>query len=815
MPAFLAPWREQLDRAAAQARLLRGVGAAADADDAEGGVLGGPAAPFAAFLAAYLAGSSPWGRPGLPLAFDAAGLRRAAAAQRRTARAVAGAAARLLRSEAARRRRRARAASRRLRRLRAERQAQLEAARLAELRARAAGQEASRRHGRELRALIAERQAAAAAAAAQAQAAERRAAEEAAAEEAERRDQAAAAAAAELSATERRVAAQIARLRWRRRRWELAPRRAALLARLAEGRPADWAGPGPVKAAGAADGGGDGGEGVSAETRRGVAEETRAGVGRGVASGAGGDADGGGRGGGGGRAVAAELDELDAELAELEAEAEVQPTDLPAPEVPPELAAATSSVPSQPLPDTDAEAGEGGSDFDDAEVAGGKARADAAEGDGDDFADDFADWLSEELALALAAADDDNGDDAEERLPPAAGAVVPVAVAVERCVGRAVEAQYRAVSALTVRLVLDGPAGLAAELAALRRWFFLGDGEFAQGLVAGLLRFRRTGRPFSREQLASLLAAALGHGGPGGGVDAESHRFAAKLDLRLDLARLGDLAAAAGAGGGGTDLEFLGAVELAYRPAGPAAAVLTPAAAAAYSQVFRFLARLRWARLATTRICHAVLDLHKALRARQPGGGRAAGGAGGAVVGRVRALELFRHEVHHLVGALEALVLGQLAGGVRQTLERGLGLRGAGGDGGPGEGAGPADLEELRRLHAAYLLAARRCCLLTPELRPAAEFVAGALGHVAAFHDLLLGPAATAAPLAAVEDGAQWAELARAHLLFRNCAEYLFRALRGGQGGPALAEVAASFDFNGYYERRVGLAGGGLDMAAV
>ena len=48
------------------------------------------------------------------------------------------------------------------------------------------------------------------------------------------------------------------------------------------------------------------------------------------------------------------------------------------------------------------------------------------------------------------------------------------------------------------------------------------------------------------------------------------------------------------------------------------------------------------------------------------------------------------------------------------------------------------------------------------------------------------------------------------HLLFRNCAEYLFRALRGGQ---ALAEVAASFDFNGYYERRVGLAGGGLDMA--
>ena len=61
----------------------------------------------------------------------------------------------------------------------------------------------------------------------------------------------------------------------------------------------------------------------------------------------------------------------------------------------------------------------------------------------------------------------------------------------------------------------------------------------------------------------------------------------------------------------------------------------------------------------------------------------------------------------------------------------------------------------------------------------------------------------------------RWAELARAHLLFRNCTEYLFRALRGGQGGPALAEVAASFDFNGYYERRVGLAGGGLDMAAV
>ena len=48
VPAFLAPWREQLDRAAAQARVLRGVGAAADTDDAEGGVIGGPAAPFAA-----------------------------------------------------------------------------------------------------------------------------------------------------------------------------------------------------------------------------------------------------------------------------------------------------------------------------------------------------------------------------------------------------------------------------------------------------------------------------------------------------------------------------------------------------------------------------------------------------------------------------------------------------------------------------------------------------------------------------------------------------------------------------------------------
>ena len=368
---------------------------------------------------------------------------------------------------------------------------------------------------------------------------------------------------------------------------------------------------------------------------------------------------------------------------------------------------------------------------------------------------------------------------------------VPLQVFVDSCIATTVRDHYAVVSGLTVRIFLE-ELRLLEQLDFLRGAFLLCDGEFARALIERLDGHHFQGLALNNWQLEDMLEAALGSSNLGKG-------YGARLELRLN--------ALLGAGDGrkgrpGSVKGVLEALELTYRCEGPLVAVLTADAMGQYNRAFQALLQLRWARAALSTVWERTRLLQGRLRRWIAGGalgmsvlevGEDEAWDGGVsswvdtpeperqeLLRRMHRLELFRHEMNHFVAALEGFVLGQLEGGAREGLHRGM--------------AGAPDLRGLKGAHSAYLDAAQRCCFLGPGLGAASDFVGAILQRAVDLQALC-----RASPgLTLVRGEAHWRKIQALHLSFKNTVHLLFRLLRAARH-PQLAELGLLLDPNAFY----------------
>ena len=772
------------------------------------------------------------GSGGLPKSYSAGEVFRFRSFQKGQAASVSAAAGRLLESMALRRAREADEASEYLRYVQRQRASLLEAARVAELEALAASRARREQYGRELQAVISERRAAAEEARAGAIAAERAALDAAERGEVSQLKADIEQAKSRLEATKSAVRKNIQRMRWQRRRLELSASRRSHESRLALEERIE-AGSSPVRALDLAQD--DGADDVAANEGIGAHEVEAGGTPR-EKEGTDDHSE------GEGPREGAPGASLPPGSVEAGPPAGTDPAGSPAGRTKDESAEGAApggagrheepraESKSLPAPSAGAAAGAGGAEV--SPVGGGSGNRGpplaippaSPEGrpssDGSRGAPPGSPASPLEAPGSPGATEDDRytmqifqaadagqapgasepgeplGAPTGDQESPSAG--VPLPVVVDACIVATVRDHYAAVSGLTVRIFLD-ELRLLDQLDFLRGAFFLCDGEFARTLVERLDRHHSEGLALNNWQLEDMLGDALRSSSLG------ASRYGGRLELRLNaLLRDGD---GGRPGGAGSVREALGTLELAYRCEEPLAAVLTARAMGEYNRGFRALLQLRWARAALSEAWERMRLLEGRFRAWRAGGRgadaraleeEAAGADGawdaGAVPGwadtpeserrellrRLHRLELFRHEMNHFVAALEGFVLGQLEGGAREGLRRGL--------------AAARDLRGVARAHGAYVSAALRCCFLGAEFRAASDFVAAILQRAVDLQALCRAHPG----LSLARGETPWRKVQALHLSFKNTAHLLFRLLRAARH-PQLAELGLLLDPTAFY----------------
>ncbi|KAL4440506.1 hypothetical protein ABPG75_003507 [Micractinium tetrahymenae] len=135
-------------------------------------------------------------------------------------------------------------------------------------------------------------------------------------------------------------------------------------------------------------------------------------------------------------------------------------------------------------------------------------------------------WQAEAAAAAAVGQGDHEGLEHDGEEEEAADVLAPLSAVLECCVTQSVLSQYRAISRACVRLFLD-ELKVLDHLEALRRFFFMGAGDWADALVAHLGAHADALVPVSAHQLEAALAEAIR------GTSVESDPYAGNLRIRL------------------------------------------------------------------------------------------------------------------------------------------------------------------------------------------------------------------------------------------------------------------------------------------
>ncbi|PSC71851.1 phosphatase 2C 22 [Micractinium conductrix] len=246
----------------------------------------------------------------------------------------------------------------------------------------------------------------------------------------------------------------------------------------------------------------------------------------------------------------------------------------------------------------------------------------------------------------------------------------PLPAVLECCVAQSVLSQYRAVSRACVRLFLD-ELKVLEQLEALRRYFFMGAGDWADALVATLGAHADALRPLASHQLEAALAEAIR------GTSAESDPLAARLRIRLLPPSASAISAQLGAITvptpqrrarsfwnsastvtlAPTQLDCLDCIALDFSVDWPLSAVITEDTLQGYAGVFSMLVRLR-------RVEQLLRALHAPLAARPKSTPELllSEEDEDACHRRVQRLRAFLHGARQFVAALQAFLHARTAG---------------------------------------------------------------------------------------------------------------------------------------------------------
>ncbi|KAK9836106.1 hypothetical protein WJX81_001865 [Elliptochloris bilobata] len=302
----------------------------------------------------------------------------------------------------------------------------------------------------------------------------------------------------------------------------------------------------------------------------------------------------------------------------------------------------------------------------------------------------------------------------------------PLAEVVDVCVLAGVRAQYACSSRACLGL-LHGPLGLDELLASLRSFFWLGAGDWATALTAGLCRAAARARPLGALKLQSLLEEAL----RGSIVEADPHAAA----LRLEAFAVGARSRTHLFMPDGSPSPLDG-VRLHLDIPWPLCIVVPMEAMEAYQEVFNALLRLRHAALVLDQLWTDLVQAPDCAQDLSNGAKQ-----------RLRRMWAFRASTAASVGALRAQMAAHLAAS-GHTLDQRL--------------QGARDMVEAREAHMAALADARAACLLTAQAAEPARALTAALQGVLDLRSALRAQKMEACGRLNAALGPGWAALASA-----------------------------------------------------
>ncbi|XP_063218512.1 gamma-tubulin complex component 6 [Bacillus rossius redtenbacheri] len=312
----------------------------------------------------------------------------------------------------------------------------------------------------------------------------------------------------------------------------------------------------------------------------------------------------------------------------------------------------------------------------------------------------------------------------------------PDALAVLSALRRSVlvplQAQARLANAQLLRhLLVD--CSLLSHLLALHRFFFLLDGEFSRTLTTDLLeRMYRARRPMDMlnvSTLGAVLARALA---------ACSTPNGSHLSFRVNS--VPDVFKHASP-------SVLSCLALHYHVAWPLDIVISGSALDKYNAVFGFLLKLR-------RISWVMeQDFHWLKGVRLDRGALLASP-------QYHSVQLWRHDMMHVVCALQSYLLGVVHHHSWTQLQRGL------------EGA--STLDQLCRLHALYLRQVLQRCFLDPKSQPMEVALQNLCRVILKFHGVLRGQQWARVPGAACYTHPSFPRLGDTYKAFRHLCHFVY-----------------------------------------
>eukprot|EP00891_Asterochloris_glomerata_P006246 jgi/Astpho2/6246/Aster-x1359 len=425
-------------------------------------------------------------------------------------------------------------------------------------------------------------------------------------------------------------------------------------------------------------------------------------------------------------------------------------------------------------------------------------------------------------------------------------ALEPLPVVLDACIISSLLDQYRCISRACMGLLLK-ELRLLDLLGALRRYFFMEAGDWAGALTEGLCRHTAEGGDLQEHALQDALADALR------GSSCEGDMYTERLGVQLcegapAVQAAGHKREPAGSTPGGSmlspirmraaspagssgamhtrprpgliggirvhddKLTALDTVQLTFQVDWPLSAVVTEESLQSYGAIFSMLLRLK-------RVAHLLAALWGDLlplkgptsrqtpqqspgtgargsdpsaSSKKPGGGGRGGEAGPQpawVQQRLQALQLFRHEAAHFLGA--AYMHSQLLGACWQRFQQRV-------------EAEVVDISELHDAHQEYLRSAMQECLLSPDKRELRGVIEPALQRILDFRATLgrLRAQKEEDVAAVVRDDVAWTALQKCMQELQTRTRMLYKVLKFVAGRGHLRPLFLQLDLNQFYAQQ-------------
>ncbi|KAI5066435.1 hypothetical protein GOP47_0019059 [Adiantum capillus-veneris] len=351
---------------------------------------------------------------------------------------------------------------------------------------------------------------------------------------------------------------------------------------------------------------------------------------------------------------------------------------------------------------------------------------------------------------------------------------VPLEVIIEKCIVQEVLSQYQCISHFSVRL-LHEVFGLQDHLAALRRYFFMERGDWAEIFTSVLFRnaWYPTG-PLQRQlEVQMLLEASVQNS------SCQEDDYAERLHVGVegggeafqsDTDNLGHVYISK------TSLSAFDFITLGYRLEWPVSLIITAESLKLYNSTFSFLIRTKLA-------AHAVSDIWRFLKDLLHVGRQ---GRTSQKQDWINTLILFRQQADHFVTTLQGHLETQLLHNVWRKLLQALYHRGK-------------DLLDLETLHGLYLQDALHVCFLSEETKSAKTHIDNILQCLLELSACLniLGKQQNGKPT--LESERVQSAILQAKDSFELSISQLFQIALNRHNHFALSPLWTRLDFNGFF----------------